>query len=511
MNDSVIISAVAHLTEPSAEQTERAIAKTRETLLAEITQMEVDKMIETPVPAAPRRTPFRLLRRTVGVAACAILAVGISWNYIDSSRSFAFTQMIDAIQNAATAHYVVQDNVDGEWIDTLEVWHSRSQGVYERRRDREGVQVRIDDGSRLWVYREGADQATVAQSVGVTGMLEQIVKPLSLEVKFIRDPSKDRTVEGTHCRYHYSVVDTGELVELWVDKQERCRLALVSIKAHGNWEERRRSSVSYDLPVDANRFRPSFTSDVRIADLSESFGKLFPLDDSIYRTTKHGFEVGVHELRSVSPNAFLAVVSIRPTQETRQRSPREFPGQKYGQFIAVETSDLHEDGIFQKAMSMSHFEADGVCVQAYLFTHTSPGKPLSPTAAVFTIGINDYTEIMKLLPVRFNIPLPSTEQQTCYAMSAELEKAIEELYTKAIAVEQLPVDTVTLSLAPRAMNERELREMAARTLRSVEELRGSTLVPKVRPSETSLEQFLDTVERRLESKSPRDGYLMRLR
>ncbi len=66
------------------------------------------------------------------------------------------------------------------------------------------------------------------------------------------------------------------------------------------------------------------------------------------------------------------------------------------------------------------------------------------------------------------------------------------------------VDGNRVLIAPRAPNERELRERAARARISVEEMRGMVgrMVPRVKPSETSFERFLNDVKHRLESRLP---------
>ena len=501
MNDPIITQAVAQLTEPTAEQTSKAISNTREALLAEIAQMDSEAV--SPRRSLHRRVRSRFLPFTVGVATCMFLALGISWSFLGPARSYAYSQIVDAIQEAKTVHYVTQEKVGGEWSRTREVWYSKTQGLYEWQKDGRGAQLRIDNGERLWVNQEGADEATVGKSVGATGMVEHVLKPLELPVKFTRDYSKDRTVGGASCRCYSAAGDAGELHELWVDAKERLRVARASIKVGGSWEERYRCSVWYDLPIEASRFRPSFSSDVRVVDLTEVFGELFPLEEAVYRTSKHGYDVGVHQLRSVAPSVFLAVVSIRPTAQTR-KSVSIDSGRSYAQFAAVKNNDLHNEGVHQKPMLLSHFEADGINVEAYLFKHTHLGQPFSPTKALFTIEIMDNFGVVKSGPLSFDLPLPSIEPQSDAAASTELQQAMEELYTSGLAVEQLPVERVQLTLAPRAPNEKELRERAAISGISVQELRDSkpTLVPRIKPSETNLQQFVDAAKRRIESNLP---------
>ncbi|MGB7344674.1 MAG: hypothetical protein WBD20_10695 [Pirellulaceae bacterium] len=248
----------------------------------------------------------------------------------------------------------------------------------------------------------------------------------------------------------------------------------------------------------AKRFHPTFGSDVRIVDLTEAFAGLFPLEQAIYRTTQHGFDVGLHELRTVSPSAFMAVLSLRPTRETRKQIPLQQPGESFVYFRPVWPDDLRGRGISQETIELSNFEADGIRVHAYVFEHASVGKPFVPDEATFTMEVMAH-QLMKLpksTTIRFNVPLPATNDEAEDTTDVRLEKAIESLYTKAVAVEQLPVDTVALCLAPRAPNEKELQERAALARVKIEDLRGRnlTMVPRVKPSETTLDRYLSEIK-----------------
>jgi len=442
-----------------------------------------------------------MMRSTLGVAASALLILGV-WSVFDaaSSKALAWSDVVAATQKADSVHCVIEQRKDDQWITRLEFWYDRDRGIVEIRDVAGRQHQRIDDGAHQWRYITGDDFATRTQSVNPQGIVARLLEPLKFAGSSLkRNTQGDTEIGGARCNSYVALSEEGDKrFQIWVDGAGRLQRIRESVREDGRWSDYVRYEAEFDKHVDPRRFEPSFGGNVRIVDVSTAFGQHFSLEAAVHRTTEHGFEVAVHDVKRLEDNALFVLISIRPTEETR-RQVRLEEGLRYAHFHASGwPDDLRRRHILQRAIHLASFEADGIHAYAYVYTHEmrTPDR-LDAAHLQFTISPHHELRRGRGAPPKINLKLALPAEQTT------VKAAVESLYEEATGIEPLHADVLDLFLQPRELTDSELETQAKTFKTTVDEIlvNGVPMTSRTaRPSEIVFEEYWKEVQSKIEQR-----------
>ncbi len=323
MNDTTLIAVVAHMLRPTPEQTEQAIARTREALLAEIeASAELSSQtIELATANPPRITPVVSSRTWIQVAIAASVVFAAMSSWVMMSPRSVMAQAVSQMLRANTFRCVIESKkLDGNWNKADELLFSKDHGLLHTSFD-DGRVVRIekDDREHCWLHREGQPIAIRNKSVGLEAHLKRLISPLTAtNSPFVPDTTKSVTENG-ETLHGYILKEQQARSTIWIDSASRLRRFLLEGKQDGQWMEWQRGEISFDVAVDASSFADAFGKDVRIVDPGELLEDQFALEKALYRQTQSGFEIGVHDVKRLDDDRYYMLLSFRPTNAILQK------------------------------------------------------------------------------------------------------------------------------------------------------------------------------------------------
>ena len=213
------------------------------------------------------RLPLLRDRRT-GLAAAAILALSL-YLLLGRGRTTLYDQVMGALDQVQTLHFVDAAVRDGRWDKRVELWYNREAGVAAT--VWQGDQVafhRIDNGEQVSLHAAGSEMGQRSPSTGALRVVADLLQTGLFTRDFVRVPREDRAVEGTPWRAYSLSNGTGTVRLLaWLDAARRVRAwEKRRLLNDGVWETYRTGTIEYDVTPDPALFQPG----VNIVDVNRA-------------------------------------------------------------------------------------------------------------------------------------------------------------------------------------------------------------------------------------------------
>ncbi len=504
MNEHPDLFAAFALLEPTADESARAVSRTRAALLARGLEQNLTlpptpaKSLAQPAdrsscnfPAIARRSSRRAY--LVLTVACLILVFG-GLAIFNSSSAFAWNDVIRRMTEAKTLQCVVESLMpDGRWKKSWEMQYDRQRGFVERHYDKQGLaRTEINDGSSHWVQRRGQKLVTRERGISAAAQLEKLLNPLVQSRSFQPEPANQEVINGTPCRCLTAIDEPSHSrVSIWIDENQRLRRARIEQMIDGRWVTSSRVQVTYDVDISAVAFKPAFDADEKIVDLQELFDATFPLNQAVHREEQFGYQFAIHDLQRLDDYQYFMVVSFRPTDETRKKLQLRRAEVAGTLFPSLRRELLPPSAVQHESLQpLATARANGVVVSAYL--GELRGVELPPmTRARPQFKLNAHAKLWKEFgafnDILFDVPLPdnvTTQAVVC-----------RSLYDTIATLEAIPLDELSLH---DPLDNRELTST---------ETRGGVTLKTVRkhqpkPSEIPFELFYEHLQKQHQTSHP---------
>ena len=460
--------------EPSAEETAEAIRKTRATILAA-------RSTVTATESAKSQRSSRPWAR-LALAASVLFIVGVVWmNLPNNNRLLA--QVIRQMANAKSLRTVVESKEPGgDWATTQVTMFDRELGYRDQYfRGGELEQTDFDDGLHHWVVRPRSNIVTRCDGFDFKWLLNQLIDPLNSGFHFVRDSARDQLIDDVSHKC-FKLDEQNQRVSIWMDADDRLRLAIVESNTNGSWSPTRRVNVKYDVEFERSALQPPSGDGVKIVEAKQLFDELFSLETAIHREQRLGYELAIHDVKRISDVEYYLLMSFRPTNETlaklhikRGESPGDLhPGMRIQRGATPGTQES------ETAHRLAVAYANGIRVQALLCTFSGiEFERVERARPQFTLFAHPklWGPQKSISEVSMDFELPKEE--------TPLEDIVRTVYEK-IAI-----------LEPVTMDELYLRDDAdGRRFVDRQHLPGAhseSHRENPRPSEISLEEFLEHV------------------
>src|SRR5687767_11587184 len=262
MNENDDLFAGFAVLEPTAEETARAVSRTRAALLAAAVE---------PANSPPDRRAKRLAYLAIATAAgLLVLLAGLA--QINAPSALAWSDAVRRMVGAKSLHCVVEERTPaGQWIRSWEMKYDQQRGFLELHYDQQGLaRSEFDNGESHWVHRRGQKVATRQLGLSAAAQLERLLNPLAISSSLEAEPAKDEVIDGAPCRCFTATEPQHQSrVSVWVDENKRLRRALVDQQIDGQWVTGSQANVAYDVEFDPLAFEPRFEEGVKVVDLTK--------------------------------------------------------------------------------------------------------------------------------------------------------------------------------------------------------------------------------------------------
>lgn len=487
MNDSTIIAAVVcHLLQPTAEETERALERTRRALLAELDSPTSGMLIENTkhhVAGRERSVPFFKMRKwtQVAIAASIILMVFTAWAIVSpkSVMAQAISQMVRANSFRLT---VESRGKDRSWVRSDEMLFSQSLGLLHRSfEDSRVVRMEKDDRQHRWLYRDGQPIVIRSESIGFDAALERLLGPLAESKSGFKKIAEKGLVESNERLECYVLSDKRSRATIWVDRVGRLRRFALESLQEDQWTQWQRGEVLYDVAIDENIFNSSFGEGVREVAPQELLNDRFALDTAIHREVQLGFEIAVHDLKRLGENRYYMLLSFRPTEATKRKVELR-RGEKLSEWHVGQRQDA--PGVVETAFSLAEVQSAELTVLPIIGKLGGFNKDrIDRARPAFTLFIHHslWKEMKAISHLSIDVPLPDE--------TIESEDAIRSAYDLCALLESIPIDTLNLA------DPWDTREFVDRKNVGFGQSASRHRVGRPRPSEIDFKLFLEHIQR----------------
>jgi len=256
-----------------------AVARIEEGVLRQLAQVQPEGGLPAPHrPAAAAawdvvrtqllRWPLLRNPRT-GMAAAAVLVLGL-YLLFGRGRATLYDQVMEALDEVRTVHFVDAAVRDGRWAKRVELWYNRDAGVAATIwQDGQMTFQRIDNGEHAWIYAAGSELGQRSPSRGALRVVADLLQTGLFIRDFVRVPREDRAVEDVPWRAYSLSNGTGTVHLLaWLDEVQRVRAwEKRRLLKDGAWETYRTGTIEYDVTPDPALFQPDFAPEVNIVDV----------------------------------------------------------------------------------------------------------------------------------------------------------------------------------------------------------------------------------------------------
>jgi hypothetical protein len=486
MNDSTIIAVVCHLLQPTAEETERALERTRRALLAELDSPTSGMLIENTEPhvaGRERSVPFFKMRKwtQVAIAASIILMVFTAWAMVSpkSVMAQAISQMVRANSFRLT---VESRGKDRSWVRSDEMLFSQSLGILHRSfEDSKVVRLEKDNRQHHWLYRDGQPIAVRSESIGFDAALERLLGPLAESKSDFKKIAEKSLVESNERLECYVLSDKRSRATIWVDRVGRLRRFALESLQEDQWTQWQRGEVLYDVAIDANLFSSSFGEGVREVAPQELLNDRFALDTAIHREVQLGFEIAVHDLKRLGENRYYMLLSFRPTEATKRRAELR-RGEKLSQWYVGFRQDA--PGIVESSFSLAEIQSGDLTILPVIGKLGGFNKDkIDRARPAFTLFIHRslWKEMDAISHLSIDVPMPNE--------TTDSDDSIRSAYELCALLESIPLDTLNLT------DPWDTREFVDRESAGFGQSMSRHRVGRPRPSEIDFKLFLEHIQR----------------
>ncbi len=254
-----------------------ALARIEDGVMRQLAQVQPTD----PLPATHRLGPAsgvaqtRRLRlslfwnRRTGLAAAAVLVLSL-YLLFGRGRTTLYDQVMGALGEVQTLHFVDAAVRDGRWQKRVELWYNQDAGVAATVWQPGRTTVhRIGKGERTWKSAAGGEPGLPSPRTGALKVVADLLQTGLFTWDFVRMPEEDKAVEGMPWRAYFVSNETGTVRLLaWLDKARRVRAwEKRRLLKDGTWETYRTGTIEYDVTPDPALFQPGFAPDVNIVDV----------------------------------------------------------------------------------------------------------------------------------------------------------------------------------------------------------------------------------------------------
>jgi hypothetical protein len=494
MNDAPIIAAVvSHLLQPTPAETERAIERTRQALLAEMDSPASEKLNENTeqrVVGRQASIPFSKMRKWthVAIAASIILIVFTAWIIVSPKPVMA--QAISQLLRANTFRCTVESRVkDGSWVQSDEMLFSQSLGTLHRSfEDSSVVRMEKDDRQHHWLYRDGQPIAIRSESIGFDAALERLLGPLVENKTGFTKATAKSLVESNERLECYVLSDQQSRATIWVDRDGRLRKFTLESLQEDQWTQWQRGEVLYDVVIDENLFTHSFGEGVREVAPQDLLNDRFALDTAIHREVQLGFQIAVHDLKRLGENRYYVLLSFRPMEATKRKAELR-RGEKLSQWYVGQRQDA--PGIFESGFSLAEIQSGDLTVLPIIGKLSGSNEAridrVRPALTLF-IHRSLWKEMDSISHLSIDVPLPDE--------TTDSEDSIRSAYELCALLESIPMDTLNLT------DPWDTREFVDRENLGFGQSVSRYRVGRPRPSEIDFKLFLEHVQRSQRGEMP---------
>ncbi len=284
-----------------------------------------------------RRNSKRYRRRFVmkistAIAASVAIAVSLWWGL--SGGNSLYAEVMAAVRKARTIHSIqyVQPKDADEPVKVSESWYERGVGY----RLDQPTHVRLGNEECFWTFDKERQVATRFQSGGIKEATESMFSDIDqlarrLEDDFERYPKGDRSIQGRTCRAYLlakldryadqGLKDGRRRMFVFVDEESRPVRAAIQSRDGDQWRTESFSDCTYDEPIDASLFQPSFGDGVKIVDADKAFDAFADPASAVHREERDGLIYAIHRVERFENGGVLVVSSVRGTKETLKEFP----------------------------------------------------------------------------------------------------------------------------------------------------------------------------------------------
>jgi hypothetical protein len=256
-----------------------AVARIEDGVLRQLAQVQPEAGVLGPHRQTPaggwgavrtRRLRLPLLwNRRTGLAVAAVIALSL-FLLFSRGRTTLYDQVMGALGEVQTVHFVDAAIRDGSWQKRVELWYNRDVGVAATVwQDGRMTFQRLDNGEHAWTYAAGSEFRQRSPSTGALNVVADLLQTGLFTRDFVRVPREDKAVEGTPCRAYSLSNGTGTVHLLaWLDEAQRVRAwEKRRLLKDGAWETYRTGTIEYDVTPDPALFQPNFAPDANIVDV----------------------------------------------------------------------------------------------------------------------------------------------------------------------------------------------------------------------------------------------------
>ena len=483
MNENDDLFAGFAVLEPTAEETARAVSRTRAALRA--------AAIEPANPPAARCARRLAYLAVATAASLLVLLAGLA--QISSTSALAWGDAVRRMVGAKSLHCVVEERTPaGQWVRSWEMKYDQQRGFLELHYDQQGLaRSEFDNGKSHWVHRRGQKVATRQLGLSAAAQLERLLNPLAISSSLQPEPARDEVIEGVPCRCFMATEPQHQSrVSVWIDENKRLRRALVDQQIDGQWVTWSRANVAYDVEIDPAAFEPRFEEGVKVVDLTNLFEEVCPLDTAVHRQEQFGYVFAIHELKRLDEFEYYMLVSFRPTPETRKKLALR-PGEHAGHLFPPIRAKIKHPAEFESGFPLAKARADGIEVSAYLVElrgfELQPMKRARPQFRLNTHA-KLWTEFGSWNDIKFDVPLPDEV--------VSKEEVVRSLYDTIAALEAVPLDELCLH------DPRDGRAFVDSETRGGGQQR-TTRQRRPKPSEMNFEAFWEHLQERYLQSRPK--------
>ncbi len=486
MNDSTIIAVVVHLLQPTAEETEKAIERTRRALLAESDGPASDRLIENAEQQVVGRQlsqPSSRMRKWTQFAIAASIMLMVLTAWVMVSPKSVMAQAISQMLRANTFRYTVESRgKDGSWIRSDEMLFSQSHGILHRSfEDSRIVRIEKDDRQHHWLYREGQSIAIRSESIGFDAALERLLGPLAESKSGFEKIAEKSLVESNERLECYILSDKQSRATIWVDRAGRLRRFALESMLEDQWIQWQRGEVVYDVSIDTHLFSKSFGEGVREVAPHELLNGRFALDTAIHREVQLGFEIAVHDVKRLGENRYYMLLSFRPTEATKRKVELR-RGEKLSEWHVGQRQDA--PGVVETAFSLAEIQSAELTVLPIIGKLGGFNKDrIDRARPAFTLFVHRslWKEMKAISHLSIDVPLPSE--------TTDSEDSIRSAYELWAFLESIPMETMNLT------DPWDTREFVDRENVGFGQSASRHRVGRPRPSEIDFNMFLEHVQR----------------
>ena len=284
-------------------------------------------------PGRVGRTRRILMKSTIGVAACTLLAVG-AWVVLGTATPSLYAQAVEAMEKARTIHIVGKSLQDGKMVKMMEAFYERDVGVAEFTYSKDQPYFRVDDGTHCW-RRRGSGPVVRSRSRDPVGMPRKVFRATTELLKgqqdARRDAGGDRIIDGAACKQYVVLRSDGRFRALiWIDGRNRLRRFDKQQPSGSGWQTYRTLAIQYDVPIDRSRFQVKTPPGVTVLDAEQLLAQFAPAK-AIFKKELMGLIFAVHDLQRCDNGMIFIVCSTRPSEAVvRELGAAE--GISYGDF-----------------------------------------------------------------------------------------------------------------------------------------------------------------------------------